>query len=429
MFLRLLMDSLSRRMPRKLLAAAAIWIGISLILAFLALSMDVGDKMNRELQAFGANIKLEPMAVSVPVRIGGYDVVSTGPPAYLEEGALVNIMQSFWKNNILGVVPRLWVNARVTVGEVPLLGVWFEQTIPRDQGEPFVTGARRDYKHWQVDGAWPSNRGPGDEIECLLGENLAQRLGTRPGTGIEVTVPSGGSFSMHVTGIAAAGGREDDAIIAPLGTVQALFSLEGKVSEADISALTTPENKLAEKYRKDPKTLTAAEYERWFCTPYPGSVAVEIQKAIPGSVARVVRKVSETQGAVLTRIEGLMYLLAMLTLITCCLSVAGVLTSAVLERRPEVALMQAIGAPRESVLLLFLSEAAFLGLVGGLLASATGSYLGQWLVRAIFGSKPDFHLALIVLAPFIGPLIAMAGSAWPVWQALNQNTAAVLHGN
>jgi len=66
------------------------------------------------------------------------------------------------------------------------------------------------------------------------------------------------------------------------------------------------------------------------------------------------------------------------------LSVAGVLTSAVLERRAEVALMQAIGASRESVLLLFLSEGAVLGLAGGLLAAATGSFLGQWLVRAVF---------------------------------------------
>jgi len=26
-------------------------------------------------------------------------------------------------------------------------------------------------------------------------------------------------------------------------------------------------------------------------------------------------------------------------------------------------------------------------------------------------------------------MIVLAGSIWPVWQALNQDTAAVLHGN
>jgi len=77
-------------------------------------------------------------------------------------------------------------------------------------------------------------------------------------------------------------------VIAPLTSVQKLTGLEGKISEAEITALTTPENKLAEKYRLDPKALASAEYERWSCTPYPGSVAANIQAAVPGSVARVV---------------------------------------------------------------------------------------------------------------------------------------------
>ena len=428
MFFRLLVNSLARRMSRKLLAAFAVWVGISLILAFLAVSIDVGDKMNRELQAFGSNIRLEPVAASVPVRIGGHDVPSTAPPAYLEERDLVTLKRIFWKNNILGVVPRLWTHGKAGGREIPLLGVWIENKIPVEGGEPFVTGARRVYKHWRVQGAWPSDDPARGEIGCLVGDTLARKLGIRIGEKIRVTAPSGPA-TIAVAGIASTGGREDDAIILPLAAAQALAGAEGKYSEADISALTTPENKLAEKYRQDPKSLTPAEYERWFCTPYPGSVAAEIQKSVPGSAARVVRKVSETQGAILTRIEGLMFLLAMLTLVACCLSVAGVLTSAVLERRAEVALMQAIGASRESVLLLFLSEGAVLGLAGGLLAAATGSFLGQWLVRAVFGSEPELHPALAVLSPFLGLMIVLAGSIWPVWQALNQDTAAVLHGN
>ena len=428
MFFRLLANSLARRMSRKLLAAFAVWVGISLILAFLAVSVDVGDKMNRELQAFGSNIRLEPVAASLPVRFGGHHVPSTAPPVYLEEGDLVSLKRIFWKNNILGAVPRLWIRGKAEGREVTLLGVWFEHKIPVDGGEPFATGARQVYKHWRVQGVWPSEESAGEGIFSLVGDSLARKLGVRPGDKVRVTVPSGAA-TITVAGIASTGGREDDAIILPLATAQELAGREGKYSEADVSALTTPENKLAEKYRQDPRSLTPAEYERWFCTPYPGSVAAEIQKSVPGSAARVVRKVSETQGAVLTRIEGLMFLLAMLTLVACGLSVAGVLTSAVLERRAEVALMQAIGASRESVLLLFLSEGAVLGLAGGLLAAATGSFLGQWLVRAVFGSEPDLHPALIVLSPFLGLMIVLAGSIWPVWQALNQDTAAVLHGN
>jgi putative ABC transport system permease protein len=211
--------------------------------------------------------------------------------------------------------------------------------------------------------------------------------------------------------------------------VQRLLHVPGKVSSADVSALTTPENKLAERYRQDPKSLTPDEYDRWYCTPYPGAVAKQVQELIPGAVARVVRRVSETQGMVFTRTKGLIVLLAALTLVVCSLSVTGILTAAVLERRPEMALLHAIGAKRSDVVLLFLAEMAVLGLAGGLLASASGPLLGRWLVSAVFGSAAAPHLAVVLLSPFLGLGLAWIGGLWPVWQAVNQDAAQVLHGN
>lgn len=433
MFLRLLTHSLVRRKSRKLLAMAAVWIGISLVGALLVLSINVGDKMNLEVQSFGSNIKVEPVAASIPLRVGGYEIASETPSAYLNEGDLATLKTIFWRNNILGISPRLWARGRVGSADVLLLGVWFDHEIPVEGGEPFVTGAKQMYPHWQVDGSWPTS-GSGSSPQCLIGADLARKLNITVGDPIQVKTDQGRE-TLRISGVVASGEREDRTVIAPLEMIQTLAGVPGKVSEVDVNALTTPENELAEKYRQDPGSLTPEEYERWSCTPYPESVAAEIQKAIPGSVARVVRRISETQGMVLTRIEGLMFLLAVLTLVVCGLSVTGVLASAVLERRPEVALMQAIGAHRGNVLLLFLGEAGLLGLTGGLLAAVTGSFLGQWLVHAVFGrggitpSVPEFHLAVILLSPFLGLLIAWMGSGWPVWRTLNQDTATVLHGN
>lgn len=423
MFIRMLIDSLARRRSRKILAALAIWIGLSLVVGMLTLSLDVGDKMSQELRAFGANIRVEPVAASVPVRVGGYELAPAAGQTFLQEGDLASLKRIFWRNNILGIVARLWTTGRISGRETPLLGVWFAHSIPVEDAEPFTTGVRQVYGHWKLAGRWPA--GP---RECLVGEQQARRLGVTPGDTLEVAAPAG-TVALRVSGIATTGGPEDDAIIAPLEIVQALSGLQGRVSEADVSALTTPENALAEKYRLDPESLTPAEYERWACTPYPGSVAAEIQKAIPESVARVVRRVSRTEGAVLTRIGGLMSLLAILTLMACCLSVAGVLAAAVLERRSEVALLRAIGAHLGDVWWLFLSEAGVLGMAGGVLAAATGPLLGQWLVSTVFGSRAETHLAPALLAPLLGLLIAWVANLWPVWRTLNQNTAQVLHGN
>ena len=418
MFVRLLIKSLARRRSRKALAVLAVWIGVTLVIGLLALSLDVGDKMNRELRSFGANIRLTPATAALAVRVGGHRLAAAVEPAYLEETDLDKLKKIFWANNLLDLVPRLWVTGSAGGRIVSLLGVPLDRPGEARAG----TGAPESYGHWQVAGAWPDAAN-----QCLVGVDAANDLGVGPGAAIEVAV-GGHPLTLRVAGVVSTGGPEDAAIIAPLPTVQTLAGLPGRISEVDISALTTPENELARKYRLDSRSLTPTEYERWFCTPYPGSVAADIQKAVPGSVARVVRRVSESQGAVFLRIRGLVGALALIASVACALSVMGILTSAVLERRAEMALLQSIGAHAENVLRLFLVEAALLGLAGGALATGTGTALGSWLVRVVFGSAADPHYALLLLGPLVGLLTALAAAALPALHTLRQNTAEVLHG-
>jgi putative ABC transport system permease protein len=219
-------------MSRKLLAAFAVWVGISLILAFLAVSIDVGDKMNRELQAFGSNIRMEPVAASVPVRVGGHEVPSTAPPALLEERDLVTLKRIFWKNNILGVVPRFWTHGKAGGRDVTLLGVWFEHEIPVEGGEPHH-GARRVYKHWKVAGAGPPVGLRGKTSPRLWGKvgpaSLASVRETRYG------LTSHPACHDRRAGIASTGGGKTTRS-SSLAAAQALAGAKGKYSKP-ISAL------------------------------------------------------------------------------------------------------------------------------------------------------------------------------------------------
>ncbi len=423
MLSRMLLDSLGRRLSRKALSVLAVWIGLTLVLALLSLSVDVGDKMNLELRSFGANITVEPLASAIPVQVGGHRLAPQTVPSYFDEAELPKLkaITFFWRNNILGVAPRLRASGLVKGQVVPLVGVWFDVPITTGS-EPLVTGARQVYSHWSVQGAWPTRAD-----QCLVGSAVARKLALSPGDTLTL-VAGRGEVALSVAGVVTSGDGDDGAVIAPLSTVQGLVGAPGKVSSADVSALTTPENKLAEKYRQDPRSLTPDEYDRWYCTPYPGAVAKQVQDLIPGSAARVVRRVSETQGMVFSRTKGLMALLAAVTLVVCGLSVTGILAAAVLERRPEMALLQAIGARRADVLVLFLAEMAILGVAGGVLAAFTGPLLGRWLVSVVFGSTADVHLAVVLIAPFLGLGLAWAGGFWPVWKAVNQDAAQVLHG-
>ena len=422
MFFRMLIESFVRRRSRKLLAVAAVWIGLSLVIGLLALGLDVGDKLNREMRSFGANIQLQPAEAAVDVRVGGYELVAPGRTVYLDEADLPRLKQIFWRNNILAFAPRLTTQARLAGRSVPLVGTWFNHHVLLEDADPFVTGAAEVFPYWQARGAWPMN-----PESCLVGAALAQELDLGPGDRVELTTDQR-STSVRIVGVLTSGKDEDEAIVAPLSVVQRLAGLPGKVAEGQISALTTPENKLAERYGRDPQSLTPAEYERWVCTPYPGSVAADIQNAVPGSSARVVRRGAETQGAGLGRIDGLMLLLGIFVLIASTLSIMGVLSSAVLERRGEVALLQAVGAHRADVLRLFLTEAVAIGLAGGVLAALTGQVLGGWLLRVIFDSASEPHGVLLILAPLLGLLIAVAASVPPVWRTVHQQAARLLRG-
>ena len=225
MFVLLLLKSLARRRSRKMLAVAAVWIGMSLVTALLTLNLDVGDKMNRELQSLGANIRLLPAAAAIPVRVGGYELAAAAKPGYLEETNLDKLRDIFWVNNLLGVVPRLWVSGRVNGKSVSLLGVRF-----RRQGKAGAKNSASEfYGYWKVIGHWPN--GPN---ECLAGSDTARALGIVPGDTIRTTV-RGHSLALRVSGVASTGGAEDTALILPLRALQGLAGLPGKISEADIS--------------------------------------------------------------------------------------------------------------------------------------------------------------------------------------------------
>jgi hypothetical protein len=118
-----------------------------------------------------------------------------------------------------------------------------------------------------------------------------------------------GSSSPERNSAGSTGGAEDDEIVAPLGLAQEILGRPGAVRRIYVSALTKPEDAFA---RRDPKSMSGAVYDRWYCSPYPQSIAFQLAEAIPHSQAEQIRQVSQNEGAVLTRIEGLILLITWL---------------------------------------------------------------------------------------------------------------------
>ncbi|VTR43576.1 Uncharacterised protein [Serratia fonticola] len=60
MLWRMLQQSWYRNIRKKSLAVITIFLAAGLVSALLAVSIDIGDKMAREMKSYGANILIEP---------------------------------------------------------------------------------------------------------------------------------------------------------------------------------------------------------------------------------------------------------------------------------------------------------------------------------------------------------------------------------
>ena len=192
-----------------------------------------------------------------------------------------------------------------------------------------------------------------------------------------------------------------------------------------VSALTKPEDAFA---RRDPKTLSPEMYDRWYCSPYPQSIAFQLQEAIPHSHAEQIRQVAQTEGTILTRIKGLMLLVTLAALFASALAVSAAMATTVFERRHEVGLMKALGAGGFSVASLFFAEAALLALLAGVAGFAGGSVLAYHAGRWIFDSPINIQPVLLPLILIIAVIVTFAGSATAILRAVKFDPVYALRG-
>src|SRR5271169_5135909 len=133
MFARLLYESFRRQKRRKLLAGIAIALGVGVSTAMIAVATDIGDKINRELRSYGANLIVTPQEDTLDLEIGGVDFKPPSDGAYLNEADLPRIKGMFWRNNIIGFAPVLPVSVRLpdsgNAGDVTLLGTYFSKRL------------------------------------------------------------------------------------------------------------------------------------------------------------------------------------------------------------------------------------------------------------------------------------------------------------
>ena len=448
MYWRMVFRALIRQWKKMLMIAFTIALGASLATAMLNVMFDVGDKVNQELKTYGANIRVVPQTASIMNDMYGLESESI---QYLREDELGRLKTIFWAFNIVDFAPYLDGKANLArvfnsktmesdfteLGEVKVTGTWFNHHMALPTGEELDTGMVAMKKWWTVTGDWLSDdetnsAGENDLVpmNAMVGADLAQKYGLQVGDTITLSTANWQDkhWQFSVRGIFEAGGDEDECVYLTLDDAQWLFGKDNLISSIEVSALTTPDNDLARKAAQDPDSLNRVDWDTWYCTAYVSSICYQIQEVISNSVAKAVRQVAESEGAILNKTQLLMLLITILSLIGSALGISNLVTASVMERSKEIGLLKAIGAYDSPISWLVLTEILITAVVGGVVGYFAGLGFAQIIGHSVFNSAITIKPTVIPLVAILIFVVTMAGSIPSIRLLLSLRPAEVLHG-
>lgn len=255
---------------------------------------------------------------------------------------------------------------------------------------------------WQVSGRIPER----DE-EILLGYEVAQHVGLKPGDRFAMSAEG---VELVVAGIVGLTGSQDDAFVyLPIATAQRLLAQPHAATAIGVK-VSDPE-----RMKAITDTLTAS---------VPG-----IQIVTMGEVMNSISNLAASARALSLAI----------VLIAILISAVGVMNSilmAVFERSQEIGMMRAVGASRRDIFRIILEETAILALGGGLLGIAIavlGSKLIEAFVRSVMPYIPSGKLISFDPGLALGSVvfilaIGLGAGLYPAWKASKINPVEAIKG-
>jgi putative ABC transport system permease protein len=373
-------NNLRRRKGKVLLLVVGLTIGVTTVVALLAITQAMRNDVGAKLDEFGANILVVPQSNSLSLSYGGLTVSSAAyDVGELTSQDLERIQTIPNAANISTIAPVLLSAVQVRGQYVLVAGV-------------DLAAELRMKKWWQLDGRAPQSDG-----EAIAGTRVAELLGLSLGSQVPV-----GNRTFEIVAILAPNGmQDDDMLFVDLDAAQSALNRFGTISLIEVSALCNA-CPIEEMIRQIQGALPQARV-----TGLRQAVALRME-----TVDQLTRFAWAVSGVVLV-IGGLVVLTTML--------------GAVAERKQEIGVFRAMGFRRAHIVRVILSEAALVSLLGGLLgwligmAAATVLASGVAQVSAAVRWNPWLALGAIGAALALGLL----SSLYPAVRAarLDPNTA------
>jgi len=245
---------------------------------------------------------------------------------------------------------------------------------------------------------WSVSRWPNGDDEALVGARVESHLRLTDAS-FDLDF-AGQKFHVRRSGMLKTGADEEDRIYVPLGTFERLTSLRPSLLE--ISAPGSREQ------------VTA--------------VVAQLQSRLPGMQVKPVRQLLQAQGAVVSRMRSVMFASTLLIALTVALCVFSTLTSSVLERRRDFAVMKAIGSSQITVNALFAGEALTIALCAALAGYVLGSGVAAWISQANFHAIVTPQISVLPLVILADVALALLAATVPLARLQRIEPAGILKG-
>lgn len=154
----------------------------------------------------------------------------------------------------------------------------------------------------------------------------------------------------------------------------------------------------------------------------------QLAAALPQAEVKPVRQVTTAQTAVLGKTRAVVLVASAIVIVLIVLCMVASLTSAVLERRKDFAVMKALGASDRTVNVIFASEAALVSAVGALAGFIIGTAIAWWIGKANFGAAITPRLELLPAVLVGSILLALIAATAPLNALRRIQPAGILRG-